>query len=293
MMTGKIMKGIGGFYYVYVEGAGLYECRAKGIFRNKKMKPNVGDVVDIDVISEEEKTGNLTVIHQRKNQLIRPMVANVDQALVIFAVHEPEPNFQLLNRFLIMMEKQQIPVIICFNKMDLASDEERAELRQNYENSGCQVLFSSAREGEGIPELRELLRGKTTVMAGPSGVGKSSTLNSISPEKQMETGAVSEKIKRGRHTTRHSELIYLGDDTFLMDTPGFSSLYLTDIDKEELRFYFPEFAEYENKCRFNGCSHIHEPGCAVKQALEEGKISRMRYEDYCYLYEELANAKKW
>lgn len=292
-MTGRIMKGIGGFYYVEVEGAGLYECRAKGIFRNKKMKPNVGDIVDIDVISEEEKTGNLTVIHKRKNQLIRPMVANVDQALVIFAVHEPEPNFQLLNRFLIMMEKQQIPVIICFNKMDLASEEEKEQLRQDYENSGCRVLFSSAREGEGIPEIRELLRGKTTVMAGPSGVGKSSTLNTISPRTQMETGAVSEKIKRGRHTTRHSELIYLGEETFLMDTPGFSSLYLEDIDKEELRFYFPEFADYENQCRFNGCSHIHEPGCAVKQALEEGAISRMRYDDYCYLYEELANAKKW
>ena len=292
-MTGRIMKGIGGFYYVEVEGAGLYECRAKGIFRNKKMKPNVGDIVDIDVISEEEKTGNLTVIHKRKNQLIRPMVANVDQALVIFAVHEPEPNFQLLNRFLIMMEKQQIPVIICFNKMDLASEEEKEQLRQDYENSGCRVLFSSAREGEGIPEIRELLRGKTTVMAGPSGVGKSSTLNTISPKPQMETGAVSEKIKRGRHTTRHSELIYLGEETFLMDTPGFSSLYLEDIDKEELRFYFPEFADYENQCRFNGCSHIHEPGCAVKQALEEGAISRMRYDDYCYLYEELANAKKW
>lgn len=292
-MTGRIMKGIGGFYYVEVEGAGLYECRAKGIFRNKKMKPNVGDIVDIDVISEEEKTGNLTVIHKRKNQLIRPMVVNVDQALVIFAVHEPEPNFQLLNRFLIMMEKQQIPVIICFNKMDLASEEEKEQLRQDYENSGCRVLFSSAREGEGIPEIRELLRGKTTVMAGPSGVGKSSTLNTISPKTQMETGAVSEKIKRGRHTTRHSELIYLGEETFLMDTPGFSSLYLEDIDKEELRFYFPEFADYENQCRFNGCSHIHEPGCAVKQALEEGAISRMRYDDYCYLYEELANAKKW
>lgn len=292
-MTGRIMKGIGGFYYVEVEGAGLYECRAKGIFRNKKMKPNVGDIVDIDVISEEEKTGNLTVIHKRKNQLIRPMVANVDQALVIFAVHEPEPNFQLLNRFLIMMEKQQIPVIICFNKMDLASEEEKEQLRQDYENSGCRVLFSSAREGEGIPEIRELLRGKTTVMAGPSGVGKSSTLNTISPKTQMETGAVSEKIKRGKHTTRHSELIYLGEETFLMDTPGFSSLYLEDIDKEELRFYFPEFADYENQCRFNGCSHIHEPGCAVKQALEEGAISRMRYDDYCYLYEELANAKKW
>lgn len=292
-MTGKIMKGIGGFYYVYVEGAGLYECRAKGIFRNKKVKPNVGDIVDIDVISEEEKTGNLTVIYKRKNQLIRPMVANVDQALVIFAIHEPEPNFQLLNRFLIMMEKQQVPVIICFNKMDLATEEEKEQLRRDYENSGCRVLFSSAQEGEGIPEIKSLLKGKTTVMAGPSGVGKSSTLNSISEEKQMETGAVSEKIKRGRHTTRHSELIYLGEDTYLMDTPGFSSLYLTDIDKEELRFYFPEFAEYENQCRFNGCSHIHEPGCAVKKALEEGKISRLRYEDYCYLYEELANARKW
>ena len=289
-MTGKIMKGIGGFYYVYVEGAGLYECRAKGIFRNKKVKPNVGDIVDIDVISEEEKTGNLTVIHKRKNQLIRPMVANVDQALVIFAIHEPEPNFQLLNRFLIMMEKQQVPVIICFNKMDLATEEEKEQLRRDYENSGCRVLFSSAQEGEGIPEIKSLLKGKTTVMAGPSGVGKSSTLNSISEEKQMETGAVSEKIKRGRHTTRHSELIHLGEDTYLMDTPGFSSLYLADIDKEELRFYFPEFAEYENQCRFNGCSHIHEPGCAVKEALEEG---RLRYEDYCYLYEELANARKW
>lgn len=292
-MTGKIMKGIGGFYYVYVENAGLYECRAKGIFRNKKMKPNVGDVVDIDVISEEEKTGNLVVIHPRKNQLIRPMVANVDQALVIFAVHEPEPNFQLLNRFLIMMEKQEIPVVICFNKMDLASDAEREQLLLDYENSGCHVLFSSAQEGEGIPELKSLLKGKTTVMAGPSGVGKSSTLNSISEGKQMETGAVSEKIKRGRHTTRHSELIYLGEDTYLMDTPGFSSLYLMDIDKEDLRFYFPEFGAYENQCRFNGCSHIHEPGCAVKEALAEGRISRMRYEDYCYLYEELASARKW
>ena len=292
-MTGKIMKGIGGFYYVYVENAGLYECRAKGIFRNKKMKPNVGDVVDIDVISEEEKTGNLVVIHPRKNQLIRPMVANVDQALVIFAVHEPEPNFQLLNRFLIMMEKQEIPVVICFNKMDLASDAEREQLLLDYENSGCHVLFSSAQEGEGIPELKSLLKGKTTVMAGPSGVGKSSTLNSISEGKQMETGAVSEKIKRGRHTTRHSELIYLGEDTYLMDTPGFSSLYLMDIDKEDLRFYFPEFGAYENQCRFNGCSHIHEPGCAVKEALAEGRISRMRYEDYRYLYEELASARKW
>ena len=225
-MTGKIMKGIGGFYYVYVEGRGLYECRARGIFRNKKMKPNVGDIVDIDLLSEEEKTGNLVKIHKRKNQLIRPMAANVDQALVIFAVHEPEPNFQLLNRFLITMEQQEIPVIICFNKTDLATEEQKEQLKKDYANSGCDVIFQAATKGEGITQVEELLRGKTTIMAGPSGVGKSSTLNCISHDKQMETGAVSEKIKRGKHTTRHSELIYIGEDTYLMDTPGFSSLFL-------------------------------------------------------------------
>lgn len=292
-MTGKIMKGIGGFYYVYVENSGLYECRAKGIFRNKKMKPNVGDIVEIDVISEEEKTGNLSKIYPRKNQLIRPMVANVDQALVIFAVHEPEPNFHLLNRFLVMMERQQIPVSICFNKMDLATEEERKQLERDYAGSGCRVFFVSAAREEGIQEIRELLKGKTTVMAGPSGVGKSSTLNCVSPHKQMETGSVSEKIKRGKHTTRHSELIYLGEETFLMDTPGFSSLYLEEMEKEKLKYYFPEFAPYENRCRFNGCCHIHEPDCRVKEALEEGKISRLRYEDYCLFYEELSQQKKW
>ena len=281
------MKGIGGFYYVYVEGSGLYECRARGIFRNKKMKPNVGDVVDIDILSEEEKTGNLVKIHKRKNQLIRPMAANVDQALVIFAVHEPEPNFHLLNRFLITMEQQEIPVIICFNKTDLATTEQMQQLEKDYENSGCQVIFQAAATGEGITQIEELLRGRTTIMAGPSGVGKSSTLNCISKEKQMETGAVSEKIKRGKHTTRHSELIHIGEDTYLMDTPGFSSLFLENIEKEDLKYYFPEFEPYENTCRFNGCCHIHEPGCEVKKALEEGKISKLRYDDYCMFYEDM------
>lgn len=292
-MTGKIMKGIGGFYYVYVEKQGLYECRARGIFRNKKMKPNVGDIVDIDILSEEEKTGNLVKIHKRKNQLIRPMASNVDQALVIFSVHEPEPNFHLLNRFLITMEQQEIPVIICFNKTDLATPEQQEQLRKDYENSGCQVIFQAAAKGEGISQVEELLQGKTTIMAGPSGVGKSSTLNCISKDKQMETGAVSEKIKRGKHTTRHSELIHIGEDTYLMDTPGFSSLFLENIEKENLKYYFPEFAPYENTCKFNGCCHIHEPGCEVKKALEEGKISQMRYDDYCMFYEELAQQKKW
>ena len=241
----------------------------------------------------EEKTGNLIKIYKRKNQLIRPMAANVDQALVIFAVHEPEPNFHLLNRFLITMEQQEIPVIICFNKTDLATTEQMQQLEKDYENSGCQVIFQAAATGEGITQIEELLRGKTTIMAGPSGVGKSSTLNCISKEKQMETGAVSEKIKRGKHTTRHSELIHIGEDTYLMDTPGFSSLFLENIEKEDLKYYFPEFEPYENTCRFNGCCHIHEPGCEVKKALEEGKISKLRYDDYCMFYEELAQQKKW
>ncbi|MBQ9157107.1 MAG: ribosome small subunit-dependent GTPase A [Eubacterium sp.] len=292
-MTGRIMKGVGGFYYVYVEGAGLYECRARGIFRNKKMKPNVGDQVDIDLISQEDMEGNLIKIYPRKNQLIRPMVANVDQALVIFSVHEPEPNFHLLNRFLVMMDKQDVPVTICFNKTDLASEEELDQLRRDYAGCGCRVMFLSTVTHEGIEELRGLLDGKVTVMAGPSGVGKSSTLNQLGGEKQMETGQVSRKIKRGRHTTRHSELIWLWKDTFLMDTPGFSSLYLEEMDKETLKYYFPEFEPYENQCRFNGCSHIHEPGCPVREAVEDGRISRLRYDDYCLFYEELAQMKKW
>ena len=292
-MTGKIMKGIGGFYYVYVEQQGLYECRARGIFRNKKMKPNVGDVVDIDVLSEEEKTGNLVKIHKRKNQLIRPMASNVDQALVIFSVHEPEPNFHLLNRFLITMEQQEIPVIICFNKTDLSTEQQQEQLRKDYENSGCIVVFQAAAKGEVITQVEELLRGKTTIMAGPSGVGKSSTLNCISKDRQMETGEVSEKIKRGKHTTRHSELFMIGEDSYIMDTPGFSSLYVNDFEKEELKQYFPEFEPYEGQCRFNGCDHVHEPDCAVKRALEEGKISQVRYQNYLELYKELKEKRRY
>lgn len=291
--TGKIIKGIGGFYYVSTENGDLYECRAKGIFRNRKQKPMVGDQVDIDLISQEEKTGNLVRIHPRKNQLVRPMAANVDQAMVMFSVHEPEPNFNLLNRFLLTMQRQDIPVIICFNKTDLAGESEKEQLACDFANCGCRLIFLCAENGNGIKEVKDILEGKTTIMAGPSGVGKSSTLNKVAGETQMLTGDVSRKIKRGRHTTRHSELIRLWENTYLMDTPGFSSLYLESMDKDELRFYFPEFSSYENRCRFNGCSHVHEPDCLVRQAVEDGEISRMRYEDYCRFYEELGQRKKW
>ena len=257
-MQGKIVKGIAGFYYVHVVESGVYECKAKGIFRKDKKKPLVGDDVEIEVLSEVEKTGSIINIFERKNELIRPAVANIDQALVVFAAAKPSPHFNLLDRFLVMMQTKEIPVILCFNKEDIASEEKLSELAEIYEKCGCQLIFVSAKE-----------------------------------EKNMETGSISRKIERGKHTTRHSELFMIGEDSYIMDTPGFSSLYVNDFEKEELKYYFPEFELYEGQCRFNGCDHIHEPGCAVKEAVEKGKIHAVRYEDYKELYEELKNKRRY
>ena len=292
-MQGKIVKGISGFYYVHVVESGIYECKAKGIFRQQKMKPLVGDDVEIDIISEEKKTGNVAAILPRKNALIRPAVANVDQALLIFAAASPNPNFNLLDRFLVMMGRQDVPVILCFNKCDLITDEQKQEIASIYEASGCKILFVSAKKELGLNALQEILEGKTTTVAGPSGVGKSSLINLLAPEACMETGEISKKIERGRHTTRHAELIQLKGDGYIMDTPGFSSLYLPEMEKEELQDCYPEFAAYEPYCRFQGCSHISEPDCGVKEALSEGKIHPVRYENYCQLYGELKDRKKY
>jgi ribosome biogenesis GTPase len=292
-MQGKIVKGISGFYYVHVVESGIYECKAKGIFRQQKMKPLVGDDVEIDIISEEKKTGNVAAILPRKNALIRPAVANVDQALLIFAAASPNPNFNLLDRFLVMMGRQDVPVILCFNKCDLITEEQQQEIASIYEASGCKILFVSAKKELGLKELQEILEGKTTTVAGPSGVGKSSLINLLAPEACMETGEISKKIERGRHTTRHAELIQLKGDGYIMDTPGFSSLYLPEMEKEELQDCYPEFAAFEPYCRFQGCSHISEPDCGVKEALSEGKIHPVRYENYCQLYGELKDRKKY
>lgn len=292
-MQGKIVKGISGFYYVHVVESGIYECKAKGIFRQQKMKPLVGDDVEIDIISEEKKTGNVAAILPRKNALIRPAVANVDQALLIFAAASPNPNFNLLDRFLVMMGRQDVPVILCFNKCDLITEEQQQEIASIYEASGCKILFISAKKELGLKELQEILEGKTTTVAGPSGVGKSSLINLLAPEACMETGEISKKIERGRHTTRHAELIQLKGDGYIMDTPGFSSLYLPEMEKEELQDCYPEFAAFEPYCRFQGCSHISEPDCGVKDALSEGKIHPVRYENYCQLYGELKDRKKY
>ena len=292
-MQGKIIKGIAGFYYIYAEDGNIYECKAKGIFRKDNFKPLVGDNVEITVLNEEEKEGSVTSILPRRNSLIRPAVANVDQAFLIFAMENPKPNFLLLDRFLIMMKQQEIPAVICFNKKDVGEKEEMEKLYEIYTGCGYRVVLSSTYEGEGMDEIREILKGKTTVVAGPSGVGKSSITNCMQGEVQMETGEISKKLKRGKHTTRHSQVIPVEKNTFLVDTPGFSSLYLTDMKEEELRDYFPEFAMYEPQCRFQGCMHIHEPGCAVKKALSEGKISQQRYDNYLALYEELKEKRRY
>ncbi len=291
-MTGKIIKGIAGFYYVYTT-LGLVECKAKGVFRNKNIKPLVGDNVRVEIIDEDQMTGNIEEILERRNALIRPASANIDQAMIIFAITKPDPNYNLLDRFLISMRQQDISTIVCFNKSDIATDDEIAELKNAYEGCGCRVLFVSARVEEGIGDIREVLKGRTTVVAGPSGVGKSTIVNALYPEANMETGEISRKIERGRHTTRHAELFALADDTFIMDTPGFTSLYLTGLKKEELWEYYPEFSAYEKNCRFGGCSHLSEPVCGIKDAVDHGLISHIRYENYGILYRELKDSEKW
>lgn len=292
-MTGKIIKGIAGFYYVHDGHETVYECRAKGIFRSRGIKPVVGDNVEFVVLDEEKAEGSIEEILPRKNVLVRPASANVDQALVVFAITQPEPNLNLLDRFLIMMEAQEVPVTICFNKTDLGEKDRQEEYRKTYEQAGYPVLFVSSREEVGVERIREVLRGKTTILAGPSGVGKSSLTNQILPKAVMETGSISEKIKRGKHTTRHAELFCVEENTYLCDTPGFSSMYLEDIESGALKYYFPEFEPFADACKFQAdCVHIGEPVCGVKDALESGKLSESRYENYRILYQELKEKER-
>lgn len=291
-MRGRIIKGIAGFYYVLTVGSGIWQCRARGIFRKDGRKPLVGDEVEIEITDEGDREASVTEILPRKNELIRPAVANVDQAMILFAVASPDPDALLLDRFLVMMERQNVPVFICFNKVDLDDGGLAERWRRIYESCGYDVLLISAREETGADQLRARLLGKVTVMAGPSGVGKSSITNLLQGTDVMETGEISRKLRRGKNTTRHSELIPIDDTTVVCDTPGFTSLYTPDMKKEDLRFYYPEFSDYEGKCRFSGCVHISEPGCAVKAALEAGAIFRERYDSYTKLYRELEEQEK-
>ena len=294
-MRGKIVRGIAGVYYVHCGDAEtarsgkLYECKAKGVFRKDNRKPLVGDDVEIELLDAEKRTGVIRELLPRQSELIRPAVANVSQALVIFSVVKPKPSFNLLDRFLIMMRQQGIPCIVCFNKRDMDEEKLGESYRKVYADCGYRALLVSAVTKEGMEELGELLAGKITAVAGPSGVGKSSIVNCLQSGTVMETGQISAKIERGKHTTRHTELIALKDGAYILDTPGFSSLGLFNLEKEQLAAYYPEFAEYEQYCRFDGC----EPVCGVKTAVAEGKISSLRYENYCMLYEELKNRKRY
>ena len=291
-VKGKIIKGIGGFYYV-ASGSALYECRAKGAFRKEGLKPLVGDDCEIDVIDPEKNTGNVRDILPRKNSLFRPEVANVDMILIIFAVKDPDPSLNLLDRFLINLEKEKLPCVIAFNKEDIDTDSLGAEFVSVYKKAGYDARLISARTGEGFEELEKILKGKTTALAGPSGAGKSSTINRLSGKEISETGEISKKISRGKNTTRHSELFMISDDTYICDTPGFTSFENRDVTEENLWTYYPEFARFEKDCRFAGCSHVYEKECGIKSGVENGEIPRIRYENYCRIYEELASRKKY
>ncbi len=291
-MTGKIIKGIAGFYYVNTEEKGTFECNAKGAFRNEGTKPLVGDDVEIDITDEVNLKGNVVKILERRNALIRPACANIDGALVIFALKTPNPNFNLLDRFLIYMGKEGIPCTVVFNKCDLCTEDEMKPIAEIYAKAGVKVFFVSVKKDIGIIDLKTEIKGKTMVLAGPSGVGKSSLINLLCKEANMEVGKISEKTERGKHTTRHVELLKPGKNTFILDTPGFTSLDIFET-KENLKYCFEEFKPYEGNCRFRTCMHVSEPGCAVKEAVEAGIINKIRYESYVKLYGEAPKASRF
>lgn len=287
MPQGIIIKGIGGFYYVKAEGRVL-ECKARGRFRNEKITPLVGDMVDI-----VEKSGGSMIqsILPRKTELIRPSVANVDQAVIVFACTKPEPNLNLLDRFLVLSAHNRLETVICLNKLDLTGSEAADRIAEPYRKAGYVCIYTSTVTGQGIEELRNALKNKITVFAGPSGVGKSSILNKLQPSLKLKTGDISEKLERGRHTTRHSELMEFDGGGYVVDTPGFSSLDIDFISKEEIEYCFPEFNDFRGLCRFTGCSHISEPGCAVKEAVKNNAISETRYASYARLYDEISKIR--
>ena len=292
MINGKIIKGIGGFYYVDTE-KGLYECRARGIFRKNKITPLVGDRVSISVVDEENKKGVVEEIEKRDTELVRPPIANVDKALIVFAIKNPAPNLSLLDRFIVLAEKENLEIVIVFTKVDLDADGELLEeLKSIYEVSGYKVIPVSNKLKLNIDKIKEELKENTVVFAGPSGVGKSSLLNEVDKNFELKTGEVSDKIKRGKHTTRHAELLKLECGGMVADTPGFSSLTLDDTDESELKEYFIEFDKYDD-CRFGSrCIHENEPSCAVKEAVENGEISKKRYESYIQLLNEIRSGKR-
>lgn len=287
LVHGTLMKGYAGFYYVYADDR-VWECSLRGRFRVKKQDFIPGDKVIILPGTGDKAT--IEKVLERRNLLVRPTIANVDQALLVFAEKTPDPDYNLLDRLLIQIGRSEIDGLLIFTKSDLLKDS-RNEIADYYRRIGYQVLSVSNKTGQGIPGVAEYLQDRVSVLAGPSGVGKSSLLNSLEPGRMLKTGEVSDKIGRGRHTTRHVELISVAGG-LVADTPGFSSLNLPEMKREELQDYFPEFDEYRGHCRFTSCLHDQEPACAVKEALEEGKILSSRYEHYLQFLKEVIEKER-
>ena len=286
-MQGIIFKGIGGFYYVKAEDNLIYECKARGIFRKEKIKPMIGDKVLIEIIDETH--GNIEKIMERKSQLIRPPVSNIDLLVVVIATTNPEPDFYFIDKLLVMAESRGIKPLLCVNKTDISSSE---KIKKIYKNTGYTIFDACAKENNLPDNLYNYLEGKTTAFAGLSGVGKSSLLNLLVDD-DLKTGAISDKIQRGKHTTRHVELFELKNGGYVLDTPGFSSFEAEIMTPQKLSDYFPEMSELKNGCRFSGCAHINEPDCIVKNAVADGFISQSRYESYCKMYDTLKQIKQW
>lgn len=288
---GIITKSQKDLYYVISEDI-VYQAKARGLFRERNIKPIVGDKVEINIL--DDGTAYIENVLERKNSLVRPPIANIDQILLVHSLVNPKINYTTFDKYLIMLEHYCIEVIIIINKIELANDEEIEEFRKIYDKTKYKYLFTSAEENIGIDELKSIMRDKISSFAGPSGVGKSTLLNLLHENFDAETGNISKKTSRGKHTTRHTELFEIDKNTFIFDTPGFSSLDLSFIEDEKLlKLYFDEFSHYNKKCKFNNCEHINEPKCAVKDALEDGKISKTRYDNYLYIFKELKNERKY
>jgi ribosome biogenesis GTPase len=282
-MKGLIVKGIGGFYYVKTE-AGVIQTRGRGIFKKNGTTLMVGDNVDIEILADGD--GVINTIEKRKNVFERPPIANVDTFVIVFSVTKPKPNFDVIDKFLIMAENNDVEAILCMNKCDLGSAAVQSEIIARYEKA-YPVIAVSGKTGKGMDRLLRAIEGKRSALAGPSGVGKSTITNMIIPEAAMETGNISQKTSRGKHTTRHVEIFQLPYGGMIYDTPGFTSFDITGVSCEELDSLYPEIEALRGNCRFDDCRHLKEPDCAVRRAVEEGSLDRERYESYVRNFEEL------
>lgn len=291
MPNGQIRKALSGYYYVYDEGK-LLQCRGRGVFRKRGEQPLVGDFVEYEKV-EEGSDGVIKKIFPRKNELIRPPIANVDQSLLVFSVKEPDFNTILLDRFLVILESHQVIPIICLTKMDLLTEKEKDEINSYikiYKDIGYEVVDTYKNDPTLLDRLEPILKGKTTVLAGQSGVGKSTLLNTLIPNLNLKTGEISQSLGRGKHTTRHVELIEVADG-LVADTPGFSSFEFDHLEKEDLTTCFPEFERKKDECKFRGCLHLKEPKCAIKAGVETGDILEFRYEHYLQFLQEIIDRK--